>query len=304
MSSQLSFAKLSFLFSQAIIWEKGVKSGKLTPSQFVAATSSNAAKIFSKLIHPSSDAWVIFTSCLFQTYILAKERLLPAQMVTLSVRRNNNIAMIACSRLTLFICTSVWGRNPKVISAETHNSAVDFNIFEGTATEFNPLVVISNGRVVLDEDGKLHVIQGIGRFLPSAPFAPHVYARINARELNMGPIKVDRSVQVEQKPIASGDARNGAQTPKKVAPTQELTLDTQVSALRISEQGPPSPAGSTASGSMTPTGFHKIHTRSGIRSQQDSGFKISGEQIDDDKGGRTAIKVNNPPGGKSSGSLW
>ena len=88
----------------AIIWEKGVKTGKMTPSQFVAATSANAARVFNIYprkgrVSPGSDADVV-----------------------------------------------VWGRNPKIISAENHHSAVDFNIFEGTATEFNPIVVISNGR--------------------------------------------------------------------------------------------------------------------------------------------------------------
>jgi dihydropyrimidinase len=246
----------------AIIWEKGVKTGKLTPSQFVAATSSNAAKIFN--IYP----------------------------------RKGKIAVGSDGDVV------VWGRNPKVISAETHHSAVDFNIFEGTATEFNPIVVISNGRVVMDEDG-MHVVQGIGRFIPTPPLAPVVYARLQARELNMGPVRVDRTTPIEPKtPVAAGDQRNGTKSngnsERKTAPTPELQLDTQLTTARASDSpGPPSPAGSTASGSS----FFKIATRSGVRSQQDSGFKITGEQVDDAKGSRTAIKVHNPPGGKSSG-LW
>lgn len=245
----------------AIVWEKGVKTGKLTPSQFVAATSSNAAKIFN--IYP----------------------------------RKGKIAVGSDGDVV------VWGRNPKVISAETHHSAVDFNIFEGTATEFNPIVVISNGRVVMDEDG-MHVVQGIGRFIPTPPLAPHVYARLQARELNMGPIKVDRSTPIVPKtPIVTGDERNGITNnigQKKTAPTPELQLDTQMSTMRTTDSpGPASPSGSTASGSS----FFKIPTRSGVRSQQDSGFKITGEQMDDAKGTRPSVKVHNPPGGKSSG-LW
>lgn len=165
---------------------------------------------------------------------------------------------------------------------------------------------------------------------------------------DIGPIKVDRSAAPEK---ASGDtSRNGAVTPKKV--TEPLQLDTKLQDIRIAEQGPSSPAGSTCSGSMTPTGncsgctvdavtvamrldcatgayqlafvyhsiclslthlsvivshrcciasssasigFHKIQTRSGVRNQQDSGFKITGEQIDDDKGTKASIRVHAPP---------
>lgn len=37
--------------------------------------------------------------------------------------------------------------------------------------------------------------------------------------------------------------------------------------------------------------------------EQDSNFKLTGQQIDDDKIGRTSVKLHQPPGGKSSG-LW
>ncbi|MFM2248034.1 MAG: hypothetical protein RL071_4109 [Pseudomonadota bacterium] len=40
----------------AVLWHHGVRSGKLTPSQFVAATSTNAARIFN--VHPKKGALV------------------------------------------------------------------------------------------------------------------------------------------------------------------------------------------------------------------------------------------------------
>merc|ERR1711973_86268 len=60
----------------------------------------------------------------------------------------------------------VW--NPdrtRVISAETHHHAVDFNIFEG-----------------MEVDGDLKVTKGARRFVPNLPFSPFVYDKVKAAE--------------------------------------------------------------------------------------------------------------------------
>ncbi|UXY09776.1 dihydropyrimidinase [Kosakonia sp. ML.JS2a] len=114
----------------AVLWDAGVNSGRLTPSEFVAITSANTARLFN--IYP----------------------------------RKGCVAPGADADLVL------WDpQGSKTLSASSHHSRNDFNIFEGRVVTGVPAYTISQG-VVVWADGELRAREGAGRYIKRPPFGP------------------------------------------------------------------------------------------------------------------------------------
>ena len=78
----------------------------------------------------------------------------------------------------------------RTISAATHHSSVDFNIFEGKTVQGIPSHTISKGKVVF-KDGQLNVEKGAGRHV-DRPAYPPVYEVLQKTAEIRKPTSVNR----------------------------------------------------------------------------------------------------------------
>ena len=110
-----------------MLWTHGVETGRLTPNEFVAATSTNIAKILN--VYPKKGAVLVGADADLVVWDPAKE---------------------------------------KTITADTQQSAIDYNVFEGQRVKGLPRYTLSRGHVSV-VDGEVKTREGHGQFVKREP---------------------------------------------------------------------------------------------------------------------------------------
>ncbi|TNN63006.1 Dihydropyrimidinase-related protein 5 [Liparis tanakae] len=145
----------------------------------------------------------------------------------------------------------------------------DFNLYEGMRCHGVPLVTISRGRLVCENDVFM-CAEGSGNFYPQRTFPDFLYKKMVQREKTQAYKGVDRDAY-------AGDVAMVSNIMKKELGLGPIDGD-------ASKGGPRPP-------------------HQGVRDLHESSFSLSGSQVDDHIPKRSSARILAPPGGRSSG-IW
>ena len=134
----------------AVLWTEGVETGRLTPNEFVAATSTNIARILN--IYPKKGA------------------MLPGADADIVV----------------------WDpKLSKTITATTHKSVLDYNVFEGFKVKAQARYTLSRGEVIWAWGKNSQPNPGRGKFVPRPAF-PSAHEALSKWKALNSPRKIER----------------------------------------------------------------------------------------------------------------
>uniref|UniRef100_A0A674J6K6 Dihydropyrimidinase-related protein 5 n=1 Tax=Terrapene triunguis TaxID=2587831 RepID=A0A674J6K6_9SAUR len=154
----------------------------------------------------------------------------------------------------------------RTISASTQVQGGDISLYENMRCHGVPLVTISRGRVVY-ENGVFMCAEGTGKFCPLRSFPDSVYKKLVQREKSLKLRGVERTPYLGDVAVVVHAGKKETGTPLADTPTRPATR------------------------------------HGGMRDLHESGFSLSGSQIDDHVPKRASARILAPPGGRSSG-IW
>ncbi|XP_064196759.1 dihydropyrimidinase-related protein 5b [Anguilla rostrata] len=154
----------------------------------------------------------------------------------------------------------------RTISAATQVQGGDINLYETLRCHGVPLVTVSRGRVVC-ENGVFMCSEGSGKFYPLRTFPDFLYKKMVQREKCQALKGVERAPYVGDVAIVHNSGKKEAGPPDGDTPTRPCTR------------------------------------HGGMRDLHESGFSLSGNQVDDHIPKRSSARILAPPGGRSSG-IW